>query len=119
MKNSTFIQQSERERQRKLHVVLRKLIGTRVSEEQRSKIEQAVRHKRQFRLQLCGSRQSAHHLLSGEGKSEGRFKVQTLIGSIADPPMVVLCQERSKSKPRPCNTVFIYIPNDDKGGTPR
>lgn len=116
LKNKTFVRCNERKRRRKLHVVLRNITGTQISEKQRRMIEQAVQHKPQCRLQVCGSTQSMHHRLCEKGA--GGLNVRTLFGSITAPPMAVLLQEHSRSGRRPSNTVFIYIPDDKKEGTP-
>ena len=114
LKNRVFMQQSEQKRRRKLRIVLRKLTGSQLSWQQRHALEQAVHHKRQFRVRIFGSSQSMRFMLHQSHAQDTRVK--TLFGSMAEPPMAVLIQGDCGRHPE--STVCIYIPNIKKEEAP-
>lgn len=108
MKNQAFARQGENNHRRKIQVVLSKLTGDRLSEEQRLALEQIATHQCQYRILVADSKQVlVDAIKTGEGQ---KIEAVTLLGDASNPPWAVLLQAPIGKKA--VNTLYIYIPKE-------
>lgn len=108
LKNQTFAKKDMADRAKKLDVVLRQLTGDAITKEQRQCLQYALRHRRQFRLQLCTTGCDFKNAVFPElTKEGGERRVRMLLGKESGlMAALVSCHPPEMGD----SAVYLYLP---------
>ncbi len=112
MNNQAFRKQTDQKNRRKLEVVLRRMTGDALTEEQRRRLWRALEQRRQYCLRLCASKRA---FLQAAAPATGRGRpgtVRILLGDLNDHddvPLAALVRRRN-AKTRE-HTLYLYLPD--------
>ena len=108
LKNKSFVKTSVKYREKKLDVVLRRLSGDTMTEEQRQCLQYALGCRRQFRLRLCKTDCDFKRAVSpGQANKDCGKRVRMLLGKNCG---MMAALVSSKTQGRGDNTVYLYLP---------
>ena len=108
LKNKSFVKTSVKYRAKKLDVVLRRLSGDTMTEEQRQCLQYALGCRRQFRLRLCKTGCDFKKAVSpGQANKDCGKRVRMLLGKNCG---MMAALVSSKTQGRGDNTVYLYLP---------
>ena len=108
LKNKSFVKTSVKYRAKKLDVVLRRLSGDTMTEEQRQCLQYALGCRRQFRLRLCKTDCDFKRAVSpGQANKDCGKRVRMLLGKNCG---MMAALVSSKTQGRGDNTVYLYLP---------
>ena len=108
LKNRSFVKTSVKYRAKKLDVVLRRLSGDTMTEEQRQCLQYALGCRRQFRLRLCKTDCDFKRAVSpGQANKDCGKRVRMLLGKNCG---MMAALVSSKTQGRGDNTVYLYLP---------
>ena len=108
LKNKSFVKTSVKYREKKLDVVLRRLSGDTMTEEQRQCLQYALGCRRQFRLRLCKTDCNFKRAVSpGQASKDCGKRIRMLLCENCG-MMAALVSSRPAG--RGDNTVYLYLP---------
>lgn len=109
LKNENFVDMDFKNRAKKLDVVLRRMTGDTMTQEQRQRLQYALGYRRQYRLRLCKSDCDFKQAVSPEQVSaDSRKSVRMLLGENSGMLAALVSNRQSEGSD---NTVYLYLPN--------